>query len=213
MRGRPHSERPLRYESTPRLEAITPTVAAELGVARRREAEWYSRAGMGRNIMRLSAHTTEASASLGRQPSPCAPRLIAAAPAISLVERWRGELAVLQRRSPGSDAAGTLADCLRELVDAINTGDDVTLQLTVADAHAISRIPLSTLRWLCKHKPIVIGARKHEGIWYLDRARFQEYIDRPVAPLPRVADDAVSRADSVVPARVERSADLAARAG
>lgn len=163
--------------------------------------------------MRLSAHTTEASAGLGRQSSPCTPRLIAAAPAISLVERWRGELSVLQRRSPGSDAAATLADCLRELVDAINTGDDVTLQLTVADAHAISRIPLSTLRWLCKHKAIAIGARKHEGVWYLDQTRFQEYLDRPeMSPAPTAARTATDT-DSVVTGRVERLADLAARAG
>ena len=111
-----------------------------------------------------------ASDDTGAWQTPCAPRLIAAAPAISLVERWRGELSVLHRRSSSSDAAMTLADCLRELVEAINAGDDVALQLTVADAHAISRIPLSTLRWLCKHKSTSLGARKREGVWYLECA-------------------------------------------
>ena len=98
--------------------------------------------------------------------------------------RWRAELAILQRRSPTSDAALTLADCVRELVDAINAGDDVALHLTVADAHAISRIPLSTLRWLCKHKPLAIGARKRDGVWWLDRARFQQYLEHSEAELP-----------------------------
>lgn len=101
--------------------------------------------------------------------------LLAAGPALSLLERWQTELAVLRRRSPGSDALVTLANCVDELVDAITAGRDTRLSLTIAEAHAVSRIPVSTLRWLCKHKPELIGARKHEGVWYIDRATFEHY--------------------------------------
>jgi hypothetical protein len=143
----------------------------------------------------------------------CSPRLIAAGPAILLVERWRSELSVLHRRSPSSDAAATLADCLRELIEAINNGDDVTLQLTVADAHAVSRIPLSTLRWLCKHKPTALGARKREGVWYLDRVRFQEFLDSSGAEIS--APQKSFLGDAEVESRVARVADVSpgARAG
>jgi len=49
-------------------------------------------------------------------------------------------------------------------VEAIKAGKDARLQhLTIADVHATSRIPVSTLRWLCKHKPELLGAQKHEG--------------------------------------------------
>ncbi|HWG34295.1 MAG TPA: hypothetical protein VN650_09015 [Gemmatimonadaceae bacterium] len=139
--------------------------------------------------MGLVQSTERAGGTKGR-PAAHSPRLIAAGPAISLSERWRSELAILQRRSPASDAAATLADCLHELVEAINAGDDVTLKFTIADAHAISRIPVSTLRWLCKHKPLVVGARKREGVWYLDRVRFQEFIGTlPSAPAVGAAPD------------------------
>jgi hypothetical protein len=108
------------------------------------------------------------------------PTLIAAKPALALIERWEIELMVLRHRSPGSDAVTTLADCVEELRRAIETGRDVRVQLTVAEAHALSGMPLSTLRWLCKHKPDTIGAAKREGVWYIDRARFEHYL-RPYA--------------------------------
>lgn len=104
--------------------------------------------------------------------------LLAAGPALVLLEKWRNELSVLRRRSPGSDAVVTLANCVDELLDAIKVGRDTRLQLTIAEAHAVSSIPVSTLRWLCKHKPELIGARKHEGVWYIDRATFEHYQSR-----------------------------------
>ena len=48
-------------------------------------------------------------------------------------------------------------------MEAINAGKDARLHLTIVDVHATSRIPVSTLRWLCKHKPELLGAQKHEG--------------------------------------------------
>ena len=104
--------------------------------------------------------------------------LLAAGPALSLLEKWQTELAVLRRRSPGSDALVTLTNCVVELADAITAGRDTHLNLTITEAHAVSRIPVSTLRWLCKHKPELIGARKHEGVWYIDRATFEHYQSR-----------------------------------
>ncbi len=81
----------------------------------------------------------------------------------------------------------TLANCVRELTEAINTARDTRLHLTIADVHAICGMPVSTLRWLCKHKPDSIGAQKHEGVWYIERAKFEQYIatsDREVATEP-----------------------------
>jgi len=104
------------------------------------------------------------------------PRLIAADAALTLLERWRTELNVLRRRSPASDAGKTLADCIEELSAAITAGHVVTIQLTVSEAHTLSHIPASTLRWLCNHKPALVGARKHEGIWYVDRSLFERYL-------------------------------------
>jgi len=104
------------------------------------------------------------------------PRLIVADAAVTLVERWKAELTVLRRRSPTSDAVGTLSDCVRELVDAINAGHALTVQLTIVEARAVSHIPASTLRWLCKNKPETIGAHKREGIWYIDRSSFERYL-------------------------------------
>ena len=104
------------------------------------------------------------------------PRLIAANPARALLERWRTELNVLRRRSPASDAVKVLADCIDELSAAITAGHDATIQLTVSESHALSHIPVSTLRWLCNHKPDLIGARKREGVWYVDRALFERYL-------------------------------------
>lgn len=117
------------------------------------------------------------------------PRLIAADAALTLVEQWRTELRVLRRRSPGSDAVTTLADCIAELSAAITTGQDVVIKLTVAEAHNLSRIPVSTLRWLCNRKPDLIGARKRSGVWYIDRAVFERYLTlphaKPIAPQRR----------------------------
>lgn len=125
------------------------------------------------------------------------PRLIVADAALSLVERWKAELNVLRRRSPSSDAVTTLADCLQELVDAITAGHDMTVQLTIAEAHAVSHIPTSTLRWLCKHKADNVGARKREGVWYIDRSHFEQYLASPDGR-------------SAVPEQATRSASAAA---
>ena len=104
------------------------------------------------------------------------PKLITAGPALALVQRWRSELSVLRHRSPTSDAVTTLADCVVELLDAIDAGHDIRLQISIADAHALSDIPVSTLRWLCEHKPELVGAQKHESIWYIDREQFERYL-------------------------------------
>lgn len=106
-------------------------------------------------------------------------RFIAADAALTLVEQWRAELGVLRRRSPGSDAVTTLAACIGELAAAITAGQDMALKLTVAEAHDLSRIPVSTLRWLCNRKPDMIGARKRRGVWYIDRAVFERYLASP----------------------------------
>lgn len=106
------------------------------------------------------------------------PMLVAAGPAFALAERWQEELEVLRHRSPTSDAVTTLADCVHELLEALAAGRDLCLQLTIAEAHVVSRIPVSTLRWLCKHKAEEIGARKRNGVWYIDRAKFEHYLPR-----------------------------------
>jgi len=102
--------------------------------------------------------------------------LLVAGPALSLVRQWEAELTVLRRRSPTSDAATTLTTCLRELIDAIKVARDTRLHLTIADVHATSRIPVSTLRWLCQHKAELLGAEKHKGVWYIDRGKLERYM-------------------------------------
>ena len=109
-------------------------------------------------------------------PALGSPTLIIAGPALALLRQWEAELTVLRRRSPSSDAAMTLTTCLRELVEAIKAGRDTRLHLTIFDVHATSGIPVSTLRWLCKHKADLVGAQKHEGVWYIDRAKFERYM-------------------------------------
>ena len=113
---------------------------------------------------------------LGQLATVGAPTLILAGPALALVRQWDAELTVLRRRSPSSDAVETLSNCVRELAEAIKAGRDTRLHLTIADVHATSGIPVSTLRWLCKHKSDLVGAQKHEGVWYIDRAKFERYI-------------------------------------
>ena len=105
--------------------------------------------------------------------------LLAAGPPLALLERWQSELSVLRRRSPGSDAVVTLANCIDELADAIKAGRDTRLHLTIAEAHTVSHIPVSTLRWLCKHKADLIGAQKHQGVWYIDRIKFGTHLAGP----------------------------------
>jgi hypothetical protein len=105
-----------------------------------------------------------------------APTLLLAGPTLELVDQWTAELLVLRRRSPSSDAVETLSMCVRELVEAITAAADPQLHLTIADVHATSRIPVSTLRWLCKHKPELLGAQKHKGVWYVNRVKFERYM-------------------------------------
>jgi len=127
---------------------------------------------------------------LARPGGVGAPTLLLAGPTLELVDQWTAELLVLRRRSPSSDAVETLSICVRELMEAIKAAGDARLHLTIADIHATSRIPTSTLRWLCKHKPELVGVRKHEGVWYIDRAKFEHYMatsDRE-APLEPRAD-------------------------
>lgn len=146
------------------------------------------------------------------------PRLIVPDAALALLSRWRTELAVLRRRSPTSDAVKTLADCIQELVDAITTGHQVTVRLTLVEARELSRIPLSTLRWLCNHKSDAVGACKQEGAWYLDRSKFEAYIGARTATttpvqlpgesisLPRRKETVASRiADRELPRRVAQA--------
>jgi hypothetical protein len=139
--------------------------------------------------------------------------LIAADAALTLVERWRAELNVLRRRSPASDAAKTLADCVDELSAAITAGHELTIQLTVSEAHAMSHIPVSTLRWLCNHKAALVGARKREGIWYVDRALFEQYLVSPeglAAEARHEVEPASLTADRVIPIARESREDLEA---
>lgn len=145
-----------------------------------------------------------------RRKADAAPRLIAADAALILVERWKTELNILRRRSPTSDAVKTLADCVDELSAAITAGHDVTVQLTVGEAHSVSRIPVSTLRWLCNHKPEVIGARKREGIWYIDRTTFERYLANPTERVtPSRAETPAARvpSDKIIPMSREARAD------
>ena len=142
--------------------------------------------------------TASAAASLlSNVPTVGSPTLIIAGPALALVRQWETELAVLHRRSPSSDAATTLTTCLRELVEAIKAGRDTRLHLTIADLHQTSGIPVSTLRWLCKHKSDLIGAQKHEGVWYVDRAKFDRYMSESDREVPLGAPPASSIADVV----------------
>jgi hypothetical protein len=120
-----------------------------------------------------------------------APTLLLAGPTLELVDQWTAELRVLRRRSPSSDAVETLSICVRELVEAIKAARDAQLHLTIADVHATSRIPVSTLRWLCKHKPELLGAQKHQGVWYVSRVKFERYMatsDRE-APVRSTGDE------------------------
>lgn len=124
------------------------------------------------------------------ETSPVA--LLVAGPPLALLKRWQDELSVLRRRSPGSDAVATLANCIDELTAAIKAGRDTRVHLTIAEAHAVSHIPVSTLRWLCKHKAELFGAGKHQGVWYIDRIKFQRYLAVPAdsAHAPAAAEAA-----------------------
>jgi hypothetical protein len=86
---------------------------------------------------------------------------------------------VVRLRSPGSDGVETLSICVHELVEAIKAARDAQLHLTTADVHATSGTPIRTLRWLCKHKPELLGAQKHKGVWYVSRVRFDCYMTTP----------------------------------
>ena len=133
---------------------------------------------------------------LAQRSSVGAPTLLPAGPALELVDRWTAELVVLRRRSPSSDAVETLSTCVRELAEAIEAARDARLYLTIGDVHAASRIPVSTLRWLCKHKPELLGAQKHEGVWYISRVKFERYLatsDRQV-PIGTTVDQRVGDA-------------------
>ena len=48
---------------------------------------------------------------------------------------------------------------------------------------------VSTLRWLCKHKPELVGAQKHEGVWYIDRAKFERYMTTSDREVPLESRD------------------------
>jgi hypothetical protein len=75
-------------------------------------------------------------------------------------------------------------------LEAIKAARDTRVHLTIAEVHATSAIPVGTLRWLGKHKPDLLGAQKHEGVWYIDRAKFERYMapsDRQV-PIARSAE-------------------------
>jgi hypothetical protein len=133
----------------------------------------------------MSGTVMEAS---GGAVNSAAQTLITARPVLALVERWQLELTVLHHRSPGSDAVATLADCIDELLTAVELGRDICLQLTIAEAHVVSNIPLSTLRWLCKHRSEEIGARKHEGVWYIDRTKFANYLHARTVRPPTVRE-------------------------
>jgi hypothetical protein len=148
-----------------------------------------------------------------RRKVDASPRLIAADAALILVERWRTELSVLRRRSPTSDAVKTLTDCVEELSAAITAGHDMTIQLTVSEAHIVSHIPVSTLRWLCNHKPATVGAHKREGSWYIDRAIFERYLQSPEGRDAEVRDEVQDGSlitDNVIALAREPRADLRA---
>jgi hypothetical protein len=136
-----------------------------------------------------------------RRKVDASPRLIIADAALVLIERWKTELDILRRRSPTSDAVKTLADCVDELSAAITAGHEATVQLTVIEAHAVSHIPTSTLRWLCKRKADLIGARKREGIWYIDRAQFECYLSTADghAAVPREEAPPIRDVNKVIP--------------
>lgn len=141
------------------------------------------------------------------------PRLIVADATLALVARWKQELVVLRRRSPASDSVKTLSDCINELIDAITAGHDVTVQLTIAEAHEVSRIPISTLRWLCNHKGQCVGARKQGGAWYIDRSCFETFLASRDGrnAVPGVSTTAVQSptlADRVIHRITETGADL-----
>ena len=104
------------------------------------------------------------------------PRVVASGPILDVLERWHRDLATLRVRAPQSDGTSSLWHCTRELSAALGVAVNAAVDLTLGEAHQISRIPVSTLRWMCNKRRADVGARKRAGVWYLDRAKFESYL-------------------------------------
>ena len=98
-------------------------------------------------------------------------RLIAAGPALAVVARWRAELAILERRSPGSDAVVTLADCVKELTAAIHAGHDLLIPAGKGTGYALNQAPgTDTARSATREgRKLIYSVRSGDTLWDIAR--------------------------------------------
>lgn len=104
------------------------------------------------------------------------PHLIPATSVLELIARWRAHLGVLEQHAPNSDVLTSLARCTAELADALAVAHEQPATLSIADAHAISRLPTRQIQRICQMAPATVGARRYGRKWYLDRAAFEAYL-------------------------------------
>jgi hypothetical protein len=114
----------------------------------------------------------------GRAEPPATTRgsqLFALEPVRALLDQWRSDLVSLKQRAPNSDALPCLAECAEQLAGAIAVAGALPMELTLAEAHAVSRVSLRQLQRLCLTTPSLLGARRRGRKWYVDRAAFEVY--------------------------------------
>jgi hypothetical protein len=102
--------------------------------------------------------------------------LVSARPLLELRERYETELEVLRRRAPRSDVTVTLATCVDDIAEVINSSAPEQLYITVDDAMKITGRCRSAITRMCRTKGALVGARREGGVWSIDSTKFQAYL-------------------------------------
>lgn len=101
--------------------------------------------------------------------------LITAHPVVQLRDRLIERYTTLARFAPNSDAVATLRECVSELDQALVAGHDTNVFVSVDEAARLFGRPRSTISYICRTKGRLVGAKKVEGVWVIDRHAMTRY--------------------------------------
>lgn len=95
------------------------------------------------------------------------PTWLCAAPLHDFIQKLESEMTTLSHRFPESGHASVLRSIKDELVRVISSAAQVAVYVNIERLHALTAIPISTLRRQCSTHQSRIGASKRHGQWYI----------------------------------------------
>jgi hypothetical protein len=151
---------PLELVATRELPDHSPSSATRTQSARTRRQDDGAHTRTG-----VAAPTSIMTASVAKPVAD--PTWLCAAPLHDFVQKLESEMTTLSHRFPESGHASVLRSIKDELVRVISSAAQVAVYVNIERLHALTAIPISTLRRQCSNHQSRVGASKRHGQWYI----------------------------------------------